>query len=343
MVRKADPEKGRSMSNDLALVEQQLRPLTPHFAEALKGSGLAPEKLVRTVLICLERTPALLSCDRTSILQASMTAAVLGLEADGALGQFFMLPFKGKAQGVIGYRGFNSLAGRSGFTINGGIYREGDDFEYEMGSAGYVRHKPRLGAGRNRRILAAWATATFPGRSPIVSILDLDEIMFIKSRSPGARMSSSPWNDSEIGFSAMAEKSAKRRLARSFPINLMVAGAALEEAHEERQKHAYLDPHRGLIVDGEAQEIAATQPGPVTLETSRIEPRKFWLMKRNGKVACTSIEDWRSKMELSLNKATPEQAKAGLDLNAEIMDELRDEFPEHVNAVGKAFEKRIRG
>src|SRR5438132_552401 len=117
-----------------------------------------------------------------------MTAAVLGLEVDGALGQFFMRFFKGKAQGVIGYRGFNSLAGRSGFTINGGVYREGDDFEYEMGSEGYVRHWLKFGVGCNCRILVAWATATYPGRSPIVSILDLDEIMFIKSRSPGARM-----------------------------------------------------------------------------------------------------------------------------------------------------------
>lgn len=329
------------MSNDLAIFEKQLQPLAPKFAEVLQGSGLAPERLMRTVLVCLERTPSLLACDRATILQSAMTAAVLGLEADGATGQFFMLPFKGKAQPVIGYKGYNTMAGRSGFTINGGIFREGDDYDFAEGSDGFVRHKPKLGAGRNRRILGGWATATRPGHSPIVKVMDIDEFMFVKSRSPGAKRSESPWNDPDIGFPAMAEKTVKRRLARSMPLNLMVSAAAMEEAFDEREKHSFIHPDRGVVIEGET--LTETQPGPRTIEASTIEPRKFFVVKANGKIACDTIEQWRSRHELALSKSTPEQAKMGLDLNAGIMDELRDEFPEHVNAVGQAFERRIRG
>lgn len=329
------------MSTDLALLEDQLRPMTPHFGEALQGSGLAPEKLIRTILVSMERTPTLLQCTRPSVIQSAMTAAVLGLEADGVLGQFFMVPFKGKAQPIIGYKGFATLAGRSGFTINGGVYREGDEFEYEEGSAGYVRHRRRLGGGRDRRILAAWATASRPAHAPIVSVLDLDDLLFIKGRSPGAKRSESPWNDPEIGFPAMCEKSAKRRLARSLPLNLMVTAAAMEEAHEEQGKHAWLDPKKGLIVDGEAQQVGDRQPESEPL--GRIEAPRFVIHKGKRDVACATIEEWRGRMILAMESISPgENLERFWDLNAAEVDRLSDEHPQHAKAVGEAYEKRRR-
>ena len=41
------------------------------------------------------------------------------LEVDGVTGQAFLIPFKGRAQLVIGYKGFNTLAARSGLTVTG--------------------------------------------------------------------------------------------------------------------------------------------------------------------------------------------------------------------------------
>jgi recombination protein RecT len=332
-----------SMSNNLAIIERQLTPLTPMFEQLLRPTGVPAQRIIRTVLISCERQPKLLECTPQSIIQAATTGAVLGLEADGVSGQGFLVPFAGKAQWITGYKGMATLGARAGLTIDGTVVREGDDFTYGLGTLPFVSHMPLLGGEGTRRIIGAWAAATAPGRAPIVVVMSIDEIEEIKRRAPSSRKSDSPWNQPGIPYAAMAGKTARRRLARSTPLSSFVLAARIDEAHEEQGKHAFLHPENGVIIEGVASPLAESQPGPVTLETSRIEPRKFWLMKRNGKVACTSIEDWRSKMELSLNKATPEQAKAGLDLNAEIMDELRDEFPEHVNAVGKAFEKRIRG
>jgi phage RecT family recombinase len=335
------------MSNDLALFEQQLRPMTPHFAEALDGSGLAPERLIRTLLVCLERTPRLLDCTRSSLLQAAMTAAVLGLEADGVTGQFHMIPFKDKAQPVIGYKGFNTLAGRSGLIINGAVVKEGDLIEYELGSDGFVRHRPLLGGGRQRRIIAAWATATRPGYTPIVQILDIDDLLFTKSKSPGARKGDSPWNDGGpvdggIGFAAMCEKTAKRRLARGLPLNLMVRAAAMEEAHEEMGKHAYLDPKRGLVVEGVAQEIGDAQPGR-TPSVASIEQPRFIIHKTRNDHVCDTIEDWRAKMMAAIEAiTTATNLEDFRDRNEAEMDRLRDAHAEHVNAVGAAIEKRLR-
>jgi hypothetical protein len=127
-----------------------------------------------------------------------MSAAVLGLEVDGVTGQAYLIPFAGKAQLVIGYKGFNTLAARSGITITGAVVREGDEFDYELGSNGYVRHKPLLN-GKD-------AGSSAPGRArprtrgPPCTRSWVDELLAVKAKSPGAKRSDSPWNDPTIGY-----------------------------------------------------------------------------------------------------------------------------------------------
>ncbi len=241
------------MSTALAILEKQFEPLAPRLAQALAGQ-IPVERLIRTVLISVERLPALLECDRQSLFMSAMSAACLGLEVDGVTGQAFLIPFKNKAQLVIGYKGYNTLAARGNLTITGAVVREGDPFEYEKGSSSFVRHKPLLGQP-DRRIIGAWSVATHNHRPPIVEVLGIDELMATKGKSPGARRSDSPWNDPSIGFPAMCEKTAKRRLARSMPLTIMQVAARMDEAHEEGGKLAYVTPDQGLVVDGEAQQI----------------------------------------------------------------------------------------
>lgn len=238
-----------SVASELVVFENTLRPLAPHFEEALAGT-IPVERLMRSIMISVERTPRLLECNRQSLLNASMSAACLALEVDGITGQAFFIPFAGKAQLVIGYKGMNTLAARSGFTVQGEVVRDGDAFDYELGDKGYVRHKPML--GNTGKIIGAWATASANGRPPIISVMGIDDIMKVKNKAPGGSKSDSPWNDPMIGFPAMASKTVKRRLARSMPLNIMHVAAAMEEAVEERGKTAWIDPRHGLQIEGEA-------------------------------------------------------------------------------------------
>jgi recombination protein RecT len=239
------------MSSDLAIFESTLRPLTPHFEQVL-GRAMPVERLMRTIMISIERNPKLLLANRQSLLNSAMSAACLGLEVDGITGQAFFIPFKGAAQLVIGYKGMNTLAARSGYTVQGEVVRADDAFDYELGDKGYVKHKPLLGS--SAPIVAAWATASSLRLPSIVSVLGISDIMDIKKRSPGAARSESPWNDMVIGFAAMASKSAKRRLSRAMPLNVdqrFHQAATMEEAHEERGKLSWIDPNRGVQIEGE--------------------------------------------------------------------------------------------
>lgn len=256
------------MSNALVALENQLKPLAPRFAEVLQNT-MPVERLMRTVMVSVERLPMLLECDRQSLFNAAMSAACLGLEVDGVTGQAYLIPFKGKAQLVIGYKGFNTLAARSGITITGGVVREGDVFEYELGSNAFVRHVPRL--GNKGRIVGAWATATAKDRPPVVCVLDIDELMAVKAKSPGAKRSDSPWNDQAIGFPAMCEKTVKRRLARSLPLNVMHLAARMDEAVDEQGSPAWIAPDKGVVLEGEI--IAPRQHSNIPTAQELISPR----------------------------------------------------------------------
>ena len=242
------------MSNELVIFENTLKPLAPRFEQALAGA-IPVERLMRSIMVSVERNPKLLEASRQSLLNASMSAACLALEVDGVTGQAFFIPFKGVAQLVIGYKGMNTLAARSGYTVQGEVVREGDAFDYELGDKGFVRHKPKL-VGGDRPIIAVWATASSNNRPSIISVLSYDDILDIKKKSPGASRSDSPWNDPKIGFPAMASKSAKRRLSRAMPLNAdprFHLAAAMEEAVEERGKAAWINPAHGLQIEGEAE------------------------------------------------------------------------------------------
>lgn len=260
------------MSTDLVLfnhpqaagVERQLMLLKDRFAQVLPAT-IPPEKLIRTIMISLDRTPKLYECDRQTIFTAAMSAACLGLEVDGATGQAYILPFKQRAQLITGYMGYNTLAGRGGYAIRGAVIREGDGFEFDEPN-GVIIHRRKL--GNTGRIIGSWARAvsnTLPAHAVVLSI---DELLDVMRRAPGSKKPESPWNDKEIGFPAMCEKTAKRRLKRVMPLNLLPQlqqfgyAAHMDEAVEERGRPAIITPERGVEVF-DVEPIDSPMPPPM--------------------------------------------------------------------------------
>lgn len=313
--------------NDLVIIEkqrvleQQLEPLLPKFAEVLAGT-MPVERLMRTVLISVERQPALLECDRQTLFNGAMTFAVLGLEVDGVTGQGYLLPFNDRknsrkiVQPIIGYKGFNTLGARAGMTIGAAIVREGDDFDFSEGSAAFVRHKKKLGGEKDRRIVAAWATATSNDRPAIVKVLSIDEINAVKERSPRGR--EPPWADPAIGFPAMSEKTAKRRLARDMPLTVFQLAARLDEAFEEQGRPAWIAPDRNLVVDGEiiAPRHSTDTPTMEALTASRL-----------------SLADWDLRLA--------DQARQGMDALEACWEQMPREFKSELKRSLETKHKQV--
>lgn len=69
---------------------------------------------ISSVLIAVANNAALQECTPQSILTSAMRAASLRLSCDPATGQAHLVPFKGKATLVVGYKGIKDMALRTG-------------------------------------------------------------------------------------------------------------------------------------------------------------------------------------------------------------------------------------
>lgn len=298
------------MGTDIVAIERQLDLAAPHFAEVLQGTPLSVDRLKRTIVISLTNLPALMDCSPQSIMNAAMTAACLGLEVDGVTGQAYLIPFAGKCQLIIGYKGFNTLAARSGYTIRAAVVREGDEFIYSP-SEGTCQHLPVLGS--KGRIIAAWARAVSKVRPPVADALGIDDLMAVKAKSPGASKRDSPWNDPLVGFPAMCEKTARRRLARSMPLNVMQYGAAIDEAVEERGLGAYMAPDTGIVIEGAHSPIAVRDESEQGKQKT-IEAPSFDIIGADGETYPKgSIEEWESAIRFGLDRTSTAEKLAAFE------------------------------
>jgi phage RecT family recombinase len=333
------------MANALEVYEHDLNALRPTFQDVMPP-GIDPDRLKRTVLISLERTPKLLQCTKASIMQSAVTLAILGLEADGATGQGFLIPFAGKAQTVIGYKGYNTLAARNGFVIRGHRVYEGDKFDMDLGRPIPIMHKPDITTPlAQRRLLGCYAIAQNAAGLQIPQWLSIDELEAIRAKSPGANKADSPWNDPLVGRLAMYEKSAKRRLQRGMPLSAYVTGAAMEEAHEERGLHSWISPESGVTTEI-THRLAETQPEePGTIDNIDRPEKIFIVNKGREQVECTNEDDWQAKMLVGINtlKSDKEKLARFRELNGPIMANLYEKgFLKNVRAVDAAFTDAIK-
>lgn len=254
------------MPNDITVVKRHLDSVSPRLTDVLAGR-MPVAQLIQTVLQSFERNDKLYDCLPQSVLNAAMTFAVLGLPVDGVTGQGFMVPFKGRAQPIVGYKGYNTLAARAGVTIQAGTVFESDHFEFQLGTNPNLVHKPAH--VRGERIICFWAVATSRERPPIVEVMSLADIIAVKEKSPAVKGGAeTPWNDPIIGFVAMGQKTVRRRLARSMPLALnhpeFHLAARLDQAHEEQGEAAYLLPGGRLMVDDQIMPIRNTEEPTAT-------------------------------------------------------------------------------
>lgn len=116
--------------------------LKPQLALALP-KHMSADRMTRIALTCMSTNQELLRCSPQSIAGAVVTAAQLGLEL-GVNGQAYMIPYKGKATFVPGWKGLVDLVARSGrATVWTGAVYEGDDFDYQLGDTPFCRHRPQ--------------------------------------------------------------------------------------------------------------------------------------------------------------------------------------------------------
>lgn len=172
-------------------VEAYMKKMAPRFAEVLP-KHMDIDRMSRIALTTIRTNPKLLECNVPSLMDAVMQAVQLGIEP-GLLGHCYILPYKGEATFIIGYKGMIDLARRSGHiqSLYAHAVYENDEFECELGLHPQLKHKPSF--GDRGEFIGAYAVAHFKDGRHQMEFMPKSEIEKRRSRSASANSNYSPW------------------------------------------------------------------------------------------------------------------------------------------------------
>lgn len=162
----------KSPVNELRVYLEKLK---PQMAMALP-KHLNADRMTRIALTEFSKNAALKNCSFDSIAACVMTASQLGLEI-GVGGQAYMIPYGTTATFVPGWKGLIDLVSRTGrASVRTGAVFAGDDFEWELGTGQFLKHRP-MGESDPDKMLYAYAIGQVNGADyPIIECWPNDRI-----------------------------------------------------------------------------------------------------------------------------------------------------------------------
>lgn len=118
--------------------------LTQHKAQlaAALPKHLNPDRMARLALTAFSQNKQLQQCDPKTVFSSLIVLSQLGLEP-GIDGQGYLVPYGKICTPIPGWKGYVDLVSRSGrATVWTGAVFEGDEFDYALGDAPFIKHKP---------------------------------------------------------------------------------------------------------------------------------------------------------------------------------------------------------
>jgi phage RecT family recombinase len=197
---------------------------------------ITPERLIKTMLVAVNRNPQILQCTQASVLETVNRAAELGLDLSGTLGEAYPVPFNNKVktdrgeqwlmqlQMIIGYRGLEKLAWQSGAveSIDSEVVCINDHFVFKKGTEVVVEWSPKLDGDRGKAI-GAYACIKLKGGGKLARFLTVADIEKIRSKSKSK--DSPAWRD---WWDEMARAKTLKRTLKDAPLSTEKLTKALE-------------------------------------------------------------------------------------------------------------------
>jgi len=232
---------------------------------------------VQACLSAIMDNPKLQACSQSSIMKAIMESARYGLEPNSPLSHAALIPFGGKVQFLIEYRGLLKLAWNSGIvqSIDYDKICANDIYTYTKGFDAKFQHTPNLDSDRGDAI-AYYAMALTVGGGKALVVMTKKEIAEHGRRF--SRSFSSPESPWMTDFDAMAFKTVIRQLLdKKLPKSATPAGRLLQEAAhrddipEEKKKWSF--PEDGMEIKPDPEPEPEPEPEPdVAIKENEAHP-----------------------------------------------------------------------
>lgn len=178
-------------------------------------SQVKPERMLKVLLVAVNKNPTLLSCTQESLFQAMMELGQTGLEL-GVLQEAHLIPYRNKgvmqAQLQIDYKGYVRLMRQAGaLAVDADAVYEKDHWEFEKGLEPKLRHV--RAEGDRGKFKGAWALVKPAAGEVQFDYMTAAEINKIRARSKAK--DSGPW---VTDYDEMAKKTVLRRVRKLVPL-----------------------------------------------------------------------------------------------------------------------------
>lgn len=204
------------MNDKLALATQWLEESRPSFEEMnLNKLDFAKEK--EFMIQAFQNNPYLLGMEPNSIRNILVNCALTGITLNPVMKFGYPVPRKGKLCLDVSYMGMIKIATDTGSvkSIKAAIVYENEPFDIDLGSNGFVKHKPYFGAGGKGRRLGCYSIAVLNDGSTHIHWMYEQDIQAIKARSESVKSGKkSPW-DSD--YDEMAKKTVIKQHFKYLP------------------------------------------------------------------------------------------------------------------------------
>lgn len=205
----------------------------------MKGQAHA---ILRAMYTEVSKMPKLLEATPASLFSAVISAAQMGLQLGGVLGQAYLIPFKGRVNLIIGYKGYIQLVNRSGQVgvLHAETVWDKDVFKVTKGSSPQLIHEPYMPQSidevwdektqtMKRKAVAFYATV-MTKNGPIFEVMSRIEAEVHRARFAMFKRNDAVW---WTHFEAMAQKSVIIKLCKYLPMSAELQMAMANDAAQE--------------------------------------------------------------------------------------------------------------
>ncbi|MCH7561832.1 MAG: recombinase RecT [Thaumarchaeota archaeon] len=173
------------MSTQLAVTNKKFYDgIQTRFVEILDEQTFSKE--VSFALQHFQKNPALLKCNRNSVLQSVMNIAQVGLTLNPIKSEAYLIP-RWTKNGIMcvlepSYQGLSKLVIDTGSVTSISCYPvfKGDQFEVSLGTSPDIDHKPKF---KTKVLTHVYAVAQLPDGKSIVEVMTIEDCHMIRGKS----------------------------------------------------------------------------------------------------------------------------------------------------------------
>ena len=210
-----------------------------------KTLGKRKSEFVSNLLALSDADKGLAQCDPSELMKCAMNATALNLPLNKNLGYAYVIPYNGKPQFQMGYKGFIQLAVRSGQykTINTCEVRDG-----EIKRNKFTGHIEFLGENPEGEVIGYLAYIELLNGFQQSLYMTVQEVQHAKTFSKSFNSTTSIWKKD---FDAMAKKTVLKLLLNRYGVLSVDMQRAIEKDQADADGQYIDNPQNRVVVDAE--------------------------------------------------------------------------------------------